>query len=61
MQWAYLRDKPPTGPIIGKPGKIARPVPWAKKIVKTRNVTHRAEGDKHGLYTTVLAAAVFCE
>lgn len=31
------------------------------KIVKTRNVTHSAEGDKHGLYTTVLAAAVFCE
>jgi arginine decarboxylase len=31
------------------------------KIVKTRNITHSAEGDKHGLYTTVLAGAVFCE
>lgn len=31
------------------------------KIVKTRNITHSAEGDKHGIYTTVLAAAVFCE
>ncbi|HWB14314.1 MAG TPA: arginine decarboxylase, pyruvoyl-dependent [Pirellulales bacterium] len=31
------------------------------KIVKTRNITHSAEVDKHGLHTTVLAAAVFCE
>jgi arginine decarboxylase len=31
------------------------------KIVKTRNITHSAEGDKHGLYATVLATAVFCE
>ncbi|HVC93523.1 MAG TPA: arginine decarboxylase, pyruvoyl-dependent [Pirellulales bacterium] len=31
------------------------------KIVKTRNVTQSAEGDKHGLWTTVVAALVFCE
>lgn len=31
------------------------------KIVKTRNIAQSAEGNKHGLYTTVLAAAVFCE
>ncbi|HVX12787.1 MAG TPA: arginine decarboxylase, pyruvoyl-dependent [Pirellulales bacterium] len=31
------------------------------KIVKTRNIAHSAEGDKHGRYTTVLAGAVFCE
>jgi arginine decarboxylase len=29
------------------------------KIVKSFNVTKTAEGDKNGLYTTVLAAAVF--
>jgi arginine decarboxylase len=31
------------------------------KIVKTRNITQSAEGDKKGLWTTVIAAAVFCE
>jgi len=30
------------------------------QIVKTRNVTQTAVGDKDGLWTTVLAAAVFC-
>lgn len=29
------------------------------KIVKTTNITQTAEGDKNGLWTTVLAAAVF--
>lgn len=29
------------------------------KIVKTRNITQTARGDKNGLWTTVLAAAVF--
>jgi arginine decarboxylase len=33
----------------------------SSKIVKTRNVTQSAEGDKHGLWTTVVAALVFCE
>ena len=31
------------------------------KIVKTRNTTQSAEGDKNGRWTTVVAAAVFCE
>lgn len=31
------------------------------KIIKTFNVTQSAEGDKHGLWTTVLAAGVFVE
>ncbi|MEM2954906.1 MAG: arginine decarboxylase, pyruvoyl-dependent [Candidatus Nanoarchaeia archaeon] len=31
------------------------------KIVKTRNITQSAEGDKNGLWTTVVAAAVFCD
>lgn len=30
------------------------------KIVKTRNITQSAEGDKNGLWTSVIAAAVFC-
>jgi arginine decarboxylase len=28
------------------------------KIVKTTNITQSAEGDKHGLWTTVVAGAV---
>lgn len=31
------------------------------KIVKTLNITQSAEGNKDGLWTTVIAAAVFCE
>ncbi|MFH1098818.1 MAG: arginine decarboxylase, pyruvoyl-dependent [Candidatus Uhrbacteria bacterium] len=31
------------------------------KIIRTLNVTQSAEGDKHGLWTTVVAAAVFVE
>ncbi len=31
------------------------------KIVKTRSVTQSAEGDKNGLWTTVIAAGVFLE
>jgi arginine decarboxylase len=29
------------------------------KIIRSRNITQSAEGDKNGLWTTVLAAAVF--
>jgi len=28
LQWAYLRDQPPMGPVIGKPSKVAPPLPW---------------------------------
>jgi hypothetical protein len=28
LQWAYLRDRPPTGPIIGHASKVAPPIPW---------------------------------
>jgi arginine decarboxylase len=31
----------------------------SKKVVKTRNVTQSAKGHKSGLWTSVLAAAVF--
>lgn len=31
------------------------------RIVHTRNITQSAVGDKNGLWTTVLAAAVFCK
>lgn len=31
LQWAYLRDKPPIGPVIGKPSNITPPVPWASR------------------------------
>src|SRR5438067_12644763 len=28
LQWAYLRDKPPTGPVIGNASAMAPPLPW---------------------------------
>src|SRR4051812_11518282 len=28
LQWAYLRDKPPTGPVIGNASEVAPPRPW---------------------------------
>jgi hypothetical protein len=31
LQWAYLRDKPPTGPTIGNASKVAPPLPWANR------------------------------
>jgi hypothetical protein len=36
IQWAYLRDQPPTGPVIGKPGRAAPPLPWANREVVLR-------------------------
>ena len=31
LQWAYLRDKPPTGPKIGNASTVAPPRPWANR------------------------------
>jgi hypothetical protein len=31
IQWAYLRDKPPMGPIIGHASEVAPPLPWANR------------------------------
>jgi arginine decarboxylase len=31
------------------------------RFVRTKNITQTAKGDKNGLWTTVLAAAVFLE
>ena len=31
LQWAYLRDKPPTGPIIGNASKVAPLLPWPNR------------------------------
>jgi hypothetical protein len=31
LQWAYLRDRPPSGPVIGKASKIAPPLPWPNR------------------------------
>ena len=31
IQWAYLRDQPPTSPAIGKASKVAPPLPWADR------------------------------
>jgi hypothetical protein len=43
LQWAYLRDQPPTGPVIGRPSKAAPPVPWAdREAVLRRDAEIRA-------------------
>ncbi len=31
LQWAYLRDQPPPGPVIGRPSKVAPPLPWPNR------------------------------
>jgi hypothetical protein len=31
LQWAYLRDKPPTGPVIGNARDLAPPLPWSNR------------------------------
>jgi hypothetical protein len=31
LQWAYLRDKPPTSPTIGNASEVAPPLPWASR------------------------------
>ena len=43
LQWAYLRDKPPTGPVIGHGSKIAPPLPWPnREAVLRRDAEIRA-------------------
>jgi hypothetical protein len=36
LQWAYLQDKPPTGPVIGSPSDIAPPLPWPNRAAVLR-------------------------
>jgi hypothetical protein len=31
IQWAYLRERPPRGPVIGHAGNTAPPLPWADR------------------------------
>lgn len=31
LQWAYLRDKPATGPVIGTASPTAPPLPWLNR------------------------------
>jgi hypothetical protein len=31
LQWAYLREKPPTSPAIGSASQVAPPLPWADR------------------------------
>jgi hypothetical protein len=43
LQWAYLRDKPPTSPTIGKPSKVAPSLPWTnREAVLRRDAEMRA-------------------
>jgi hypothetical protein len=36
LQWAYLRDKPPTGPVIGTASDLAPPLPWPDRAAVLR-------------------------
>src|SRR5262245_26569832 len=36
IQWAYLRDKPPTGLVIGRVSKVAPPLPWPNREMVLR-------------------------
>ena len=31
LQWAYLRDQPPTSPTIGNTSQVAPPLPWTNR------------------------------
>jgi hypothetical protein len=43
LQWAYLRDQPPTGPSIGKASSVAPPLPWPnREAVLRRDAEIRA-------------------
>jgi hypothetical protein len=44
LQWAYLRDKPPTSPAIGSAGSAAPPLPWAN-----RDAVLRRDGEVRAL------------
>jgi hypothetical protein len=47
LQWAYLRDKPPTSPTIGNASKLAPPLPWANRdAVLRRDAEIRAIREK---------------
>lgn len=53
LQWAYLRDKPPSGPVIGKPSRIAPPMPWVSRdTVLRRDAEIRAIRDEVQLLRT---------
>jgi hypothetical protein len=39
LQWAYLRDKPPTGPVIGNASASAPPLPWPNREAVLRRDT----------------------
>lgn len=36
LQWAYLRDKPPSGPTIGSSSNADQPHPWANRVAVLR-------------------------
>ncbi len=43
LQWAYLREQPPTGPVIGNASAVAPPLPWPdREVVLRRDAEIRA-------------------
>jgi len=58
IQWAYLRDKPPTGPAIGSASEVAPRLPWPNReavlrrdaeIRAIREHVQRAPSEQRGL------------
>src|SRR5262245_46376444 len=59
IQWAYLRDNPPTGPVIGKASKVSLPLPWAnREAVLRRDAEIRAIREEMQHAHAVLRTAV---
>jgi len=47
IQWAYLLDRPPSGPVIGRASKVAPPLPWPnREAVLRRDEEIRAIREK---------------
>jgi len=43
LQWAYLHDQPPTGPVIGHARPVSPPLPWpGREAVLRRDAEIRA-------------------
>jgi hypothetical protein len=56
LQWAYLRDQPPTSPVIGNASDVAPPLPWPNReavlqrdaeIRALREEVQRTRGSNH--------------
>jgi hypothetical protein len=65
IQWAYLRDQPPAGPVIGRASQVAPPLPWCsreavlRRDAEIRKIREQAQGagvDEPGRAARLFAA-----